>query len=309
MLIHITLKKTSPTSRNGVFKKDFFDFTCYIPLPIYLPAISLYQSIYRLLNCGRDHSASFLPDTELLSTRIFLPTRIMATRVTKKNYPKKNNQGVGSLKIKLDALALDGAGPVTRSATTTKQTDTVQDAQEALQELLMQTDPPATTEQAELPDDKALLALRQKFKRTATDLTKVDSHRQFLTDCLQNDRIPKGLQVGTKCNALLSDYTDVQQKFKETTNRTQRELTSLLVDHYEQTFLRLSREKAEIQESGGARLKIVATGCNGSTPPGCNGRPLLDTRGIQVATIFSVVITCIQQRKKATSQEHLHTNW
>ena len=225
----------------------------------------------------------------------------MATKVTKKNYPKKSNQGVGSLKTKLDALALDGAGPVTRSATTTKQTDTVQDAQEALQELLMQTDPPATTEQAELPDDKALLALRQKFKRTATDLTKVDSHRQFLTDCLQNDRIPKGLQVGTKCNALLSDYTDVQQKFKETTNRTQRELTSLLVDHYEQTFLRLSREKAEIQEeSGGARLKIVATGCNGSTPPGCNGRPLLDTRGIQVATIFSVVITCIQQRKKNT---------
>ena len=121
----------------------------------------------------------------------------------------------------------------------------------------MQTDPPATTE-PELPDDKALLALRQKFKRTATNLTKVDSHRQFLADCLQNDRIPKGLQVGTKCNALLADYTDVQQRFKETTNRTQRELTSLLVDHYEQTYLRLSREKAEIQEAMDARLPQVS---------------------------------------------------
>lgn len=111
-----------------------------------------------------------------LQTRTF-PNYTMAKQLTKKKgHPKK---GVGPLNkkedflspsttTKLSKLALNGAGPQTRSAShiTTRPTDLPDDAEQALQELLMDTEPPkasninttSSTENEE--EDQELLGLR-----------------------------------------------------------------------------------------------------------------------------------------------------
>ena len=79
-------------------------------------------------------------------------------------------------------------------------------------------------EEEEVMDDKNLLALRQKYKKTSSNLTKIQSHLNFISACIERGHTPKGLQIPTRCNALLADLTSVKTRFKHTRLKAERDL-------------------------------------------------------------------------------------
>ncbi len=47
---------------------------------------------------------------------------------------------------------------------------------------------------------KTLLSLRQQFKKTCTNMARVKSHLNFLAQCRNEEKIPRGLTVNVQCN-------------------------------------------------------------------------------------------------------------
>ena len=74
--------------------------------------------------------------------------------------------------------------------------------------------PATTTEEKdyegeeEMMDDKDLLALRQRYKKTASNLTKIESHLSFITACVVKGHTPKGHQM--QCPPCRLDPSQIQ---------------------------------------------------------------------------------------------------
>ena len=70
--------------------------------------------------------------------------------------------------------------------------------------------------ETEEEEDKKLLSLRQTYKRTKSNLTKIRSHLAFIRDCKTLDKTPRGLRVEVTCNALLAELSTVKRRFDST---------------------------------------------------------------------------------------------
>ncbi len=126
------------------------------------------------------------------------------------------------------------ATPMDTSATSTESED----------DLLL--DEPITERRRER---KTLLVLRQEYKRTKSSLNKALSHLEFLRDCDQKRKIPKGLQVNIACNALLADMTDVKERFKGYKNQAEFGYKQALLLHYSKLEIKLKENlQAIIQD-------------------------------------------------------------
>ena len=64
-----------------------------------------------------------------------------------------------------------------------------------------------------------LQALRQAYRRAKTSLDRMESHDEFMQECLATGKTPKGLRVPVKCHALLPHYSDVEECFRATKSR------------------------------------------------------------------------------------------
>ena len=67
-----------------------------------------------------------------------------------------------------------------------------------------------------LQGDKTLLAMRQLYKKMMTNQIRKENHMAFVKICLDNHKIPRGLQINVACNAFLQDLTNIKASFKET---------------------------------------------------------------------------------------------
>ncbi len=96
---------------------------------------------------------------------------------------------------------------------------------------------------------KTLLVLRQEYKRTKSALNKTLSHLEFLKDCDQKRKIPKGLQINITCNAPLADMTDVKERFTGYKDQAEHGYKQALLLHYSKLEIKLRGNlEAIIQE-------------------------------------------------------------
>ncbi len=103
---------------------------------------------------------------------------------------------------------------------------------------------------------KALLAGRKKYKKLQSQLARVSSHAD---ECSQEGITPKGLRVNVKCNALLPDYSNVRQRFKQTSTQAEGEFKTSLEVHYSTAKDRLEREVEELKETLTTVLSTAST--------------------------------------------------
>lgn len=94
---------------------------------------------------------------------------------------------------------------------------------------------------------KNLLSLRQSFKKNRCNLARVNSHLDFINQCMHNEKTPKGLTVNVHCNALLADLTTIKQKFKDTKEEAEYEFTESLNMHYKSVKKTLEKELTELE--------------------------------------------------------------
>jgi len=96
-----------------------------------------------------------------------------------------------------------------------------------------------------LPGD--FVALRQKYKKSRTNLVRIQSHLSFISECYHTTTTPKGLKVNVQCHALLKDLTEVGHRFDNTKSRAEREFVSALHDHYLAVREKLRNEVKDIE--------------------------------------------------------------
>ena len=106
------------------------------------------------------------------------------------------------------------------------------------------TDPPAPEEVTHI--DTQLLALRQKFKKICSNLSKMKSHLDFIEKCKEKSTVPKGLRVKVQCNALLADFTNVGHQFQEIKQQAESDFAEALIQHYHITTSKLESEKQDL---------------------------------------------------------------
>ncbi len=112
----------------------------------------------------------------------------------------------------------------------------------------------------EEPEEKILLSLRQKYKKYKCNLLRVDSHLSFIQECKRRGKIPRGLRVNVECNALLTDLSDVKQKFKATKDQAENCFTDSLDTHYE-----IAKKKLEADLHQVIRLMTSKSTCSRET--------------------------------------------
>ena len=123
------------------------------------------------------------------------------------------------------ALAIVGAGPQTlESASPRRDLPSEEDEDSILDE-------PAPMDIA-ARENKSLLALRQDYKKTKSNLDRANSHLDFIQDCISREKVPRGLQVNVKCSALMADATGVTERFKKTKTTAEKEYSNSLRGHY-----------------------------------------------------------------------------
>ena len=96
---------------------------------------------------------------------------------------------------------------------------------------------------------KKLLALRQALKRVLSNRARAQSHLQFTAACLQSGKTPRGLTIKTRCQALLKETTNVEERFERTTATAQKDYVDSLQDHYTTTVEALNKQQVEIEQS------------------------------------------------------------
>jgi len=108
----------------------------------------------------------------------------------------------------------------------------------------------ASNSPTELSDvAKTLLAGRKRLRKLNSQRVRVCSHLDFCKHCKDADKIPKGLRVNVQCNALLADYTNVKDKFKQTKTTAEHDFRDSLHDHYEETKQQLERDIKEVEDA------------------------------------------------------------
>ncbi len=103
--------------------------------------------------------------------------------------------------------------------------------------------------ETEEEEERKLLSLRQKFKKTQSNLTKTRSHLSFIRGCKRLDRTPKGLRVGVTCNALLAELSTVKRRFDSTKVSAESEYVEALEDHYKIAEQKLQTEATTLLET------------------------------------------------------------
>lgn len=139
----------------------------------------------------------------------------------------------------------EAGSEIERSASESATTDSQMSEAEVLH-----TDQPKT--------DKSLLALRQQYKKNRTNIARVASHLGFLQQCKHQQKTPRGLQVHVRCNALLSDYTDIKEQFKTTKDMAEEEFIEHLKEHYELVATTLREELKTLEANIEAKLEEVS---------------------------------------------------
>ena len=85
-----------------------------------------------------------------------------------------------------------------------------------------------------------LLALRQKFKKVASNRVRAESHRTFVAYCDKKKIIPR---IKTTCQALMREQTEVERRFAETTAAAEIQYLAHLLEHYERLAGSLAAEE------------------------------------------------------------------
>ncbi len=164
-----------------------------------------------------------------VQTRSKKPTYMSVLGVESLVQPKENAQP--QLKAPAPAQAQTAAtSKIERSASQRNQPtheDDILMTEEEMEEILLD------------EDQKSLLALRQQYKKTRTNITRVNSHLTFIDQCIREDKVPKGLRINVRCNALLSDYTNVKDQFKSTKEMAEFEFSEALKNHYKKVKTKL----------------------------------------------------------------------
>jgi uncharacterized coiled-coil protein SlyX len=122
-------------------------------------------------------------------------------------------------------------------------------AQEEDDDILMDTSPADPT--------KKLLMLRKAYKKTKANLARTISHLGFLQACTELRQVPRGLQVGTKCHALLKDLTNVDRQFNDTSRDAERQYIHHLTQHYRDIEKSLRRDARHIEDSIAEAVSIL----------------------------------------------------
>ena len=80
-------------------------------------------------------------------------------------------------------------------------------------------------------------------------MARMQSHEEFSKTCLEEQKVPKGLRVKVRCNALLAGKTDVAQRFKETAATAENQFTTHVVTHCDKTQGLLMQEIREVERA------------------------------------------------------------
>ncbi len=107
-------------------------------------------------------------------------------------------------------------------------------------------------------EQKTLLSLRQGYKRARCNLARVNSHLEFIQQCVHEEKTPRGLSVNVHCNAFLADLTTIKAKFKDVKLEAENEFTQSLIYHYRTVRDKLQKQITEL-ESNMAIEKCRAT--------------------------------------------------
>ena len=116
------------------------------------------------------------------------------------------------------------------------------------------TTPPTRKEIAE-----DLLTSRKDLKKATSNLARVESHLEFLDECASSCLVPTGLKINVQCNALLSSYTDVKQRFDRITTEGEMGFRSSLIYHYKRTRENLMEELQTIKDVEDLTLQSADT--------------------------------------------------
>ena len=96
---------------------------------------------------------------------------------------------------------------------------------------------------------KALIGARQHLRKLWSKQARVHSHLSFCEACLSRDITARGLQVQTKCNALLADYTNVKERFAIAGRTAEISFKDSLVYHYSTASKKLHLEVLDVERS------------------------------------------------------------
>jgi len=102
---------------------------------------------------------------------------------------------------------------------------------------------------------QALLAARKRLRKLRSQIVRVKSHLDFCKECHRMNKVPKGLKVNVRCNALLADYSNVRQKFDQTKATAEHGFRDNLEEHYEVTLDRLQGEIRDVERAAEAALE------------------------------------------------------
>ena len=114
----------------------------------------------------------------------------------------------------------------------------------------METNEEDTARDSELPllEKKSLLALRQENKRTKCNHIRVCSHLDFIARCIAEQKVPKGLTVNVRCNALLAEMTIIEDRFKDTKHESEYMFSESLRLHYQHVKTELEKDLAALEK-------------------------------------------------------------
>lgn len=88
----------------------------------------------------------------------------------------------------------------------------------------------------------SLLELRKQFKKIYSSTNRAKSHHVFIKSCIEEKRIPIGLQIKTTCNAFRSKETDIETSFGRIIAEAENNLLLALEEHYGQILQDLEEE-------------------------------------------------------------------
>lgn len=116
---------------------------------------------------------------------------------------------------------------------------------------LLQDAPPGTLQVPASDNDKKelLKKLRQQFKKTSSNLSRSQSHLDFLQTCSAKSIVPVGLRLNKQCHALQHERTAVQQEFKMISSQAEKDFLESLLKHYGTLSAQLRKEAETISKN------------------------------------------------------------
>ena len=174
----------------------------------------------------------------------------MELRSAKRGGASNSGQGVSPSPNPSISPGMDGAETTSPNPENPSMEDIMEtDEERALLENAPRTTQPPSSQQAASPRNiKAiLLAHRQQYKKTKSNLERAKSHLDFLRECRRTSITPLGLKIRKECHALLKEYTSISARFKAICKRGEAELLEALLEHYN-TLVEKLRQELQVVE-------------------------------------------------------------